>query len=87
MVPAVKVKKHVDVARLAAELVGAKVELLSAQCATDRIRLQFSPQEVAAFGDRHVLEQAIASAEAVYNFFSQIGAQIKRAEEPGNPKK
>jgi hypothetical protein len=87
MVPAVKAKKHVDVARLAADLAGAKVELLSAQCATDRIRLQFSPQEVAAFGDRHTLQQAIASVEAVYNFFSQIGAQIRRAEEPVNGKK
>jgi hypothetical protein len=33
-------KKHVDVARLKADLAAAGVELLSAHCATDRIRLQ-----------------------------------------------
>ncbi|HXX01222.1 MAG TPA: hypothetical protein VEJ00_08415 [Candidatus Acidoferrales bacterium] len=81
------VKKHVDVVRLTADLAAAKVELLSAQCATDRIRLQYSPQDVVAFGERQTLERMIASAEAVCRFFTQIGAQIKHAEESGHGKK
>jgi hypothetical protein len=75
MVPGVR--KQVDVNRLKADLAAAGVELLSAQCATDRIRLQYSPQDIVAFGERHALKQAIASAEALYRFFSEIGAQIK----------
>jgi len=81
------VKKQIDVVRLTADLAAAKVELLSAQCATDRIRLQYSPQDIVTFGERQTLERAIASAEAVHRFFSQIAAQIKNAQEPGNGRK
>ena len=70
------VNKQIDVPRLMAELSAAKVELLSAQCATDRIRLQYSPKDIAAFGERQTLKRAIASAEALYRFYSQIADQI-----------
>ena len=79
MVPAAK--KQVDVTRLRADLSAAKVELLSAQCAADRIRLQYSVQDIAAFGEPQTLKRVIASVEALYSFFSQIGAQIKQKEE------
>jgi hypothetical protein len=74
-------KKQIDITRLSADLSAAKVELLSAQCATDRIRLQYSVQDIAAFGEPQTLKRVIASAEALYHFFSQIGAQIKQKEE------
>lgn len=76
-------RKQIDVPRLMADLSAAKVELLSAQCAADRVRLQYSPQEIAAFGERHTLKRAIASAEALYRFFSQIQAQIEPEEDAG----
>ncbi len=69
--------KQIDVARLKADLAAASVELLSARCATDRIRLQYSAQDIAAFGERHSLQRALASAEAVCRFFSQVEAHIK----------
>jgi hypothetical protein len=79
MVPAAR--KQVDLSRLMADLSAAKVELLSAQCATDRIRLQYSMQDIATFGEPQTLKRVIASAEALCKFFSQIGAQIKQKEE------
>ena len=57
------------------------VELLSAHCAADRVRLQYSPQDIVAFGERRALERAIASAEALHRFFSQIEAQINHEED------
>jgi hypothetical protein len=75
------VKKQIDITRLSADLSTAKVELLSAQCAADRIRLQYSVQDIATFGEPQTLKRAIASAEALHNFFSQIGAQIRQKEE------
>jgi hypothetical protein len=81
MVPAVR--KQIDVNRLKADVLSASVELLSAQCAADRIRLQYSPKDIVAFGELPALKRAIASAEALHSFFSQIEAQIKRAEESG----
>ena len=78
MVPGVK--KQIDIARLKADVAAAGVELLSAHCATDRIRLQYSPQDVVAFGERRTLRRAVASAEALHRFFSQIGALITHEE-------
>ena len=73
-------KKEVDIARLRADLSAAAVELLSAHCAADRVRLQYSPQDIAAFGERRALQRAITSAEALHRFFSQVGAQITAQE-------
>ena len=73
--------KQIDIARLKADLAAADVELLSAHCAMDRIRLQYSPQDIAAFGERRSLQRSIASAQAVHRFFSQIEAQIGRQED------
>ena len=67
-----EVRKQIDIVRLKADLAAASVELLSAHCAADRVRLQYSPQDIVAFGEPRTLKRAIASAEALYRFFSQI---------------
>ena len=74
-------KKPIDLSRLTADLAAARVELLSAQCAADRIRLQYSVQDIVSFADRQTLEQAVVSAEALCRFFSHLGAQIKREDD------
>jgi hypothetical protein len=73
-------KKRVDIARLQAEVAAAGVEVLSAHCAADRVRLQYSSQDIVAFCEQSTLKKAIASAEALYRFFAQIEAQMKRRE-------
>ena len=78
MVPGIK--KQIDIARLKADVASAGVELLSAHCATDRVRLQYSTQDIVAFGERRTLRRAVASAEALHRFFSQIGALIAHEE-------
>jgi hypothetical protein len=78
MVPAVK--KQIDVNRLTSDLAAAAVELLSAQCAADRVRLQYSAKDIVQFGDSHTLQRAIASAEALQRFFAEISKQIKQQD-------
>jgi hypothetical protein len=78
MVPAVK--KTIDVNRLRADLASAGVELLAAQCAADRVRLQYSSKDIVAFGERQALKRAIAAVDSLHAFFSQIAAQIKHQE-------
>jgi len=75
--------KEVDRRRLTADLASAAVELLSAQCAADRIRLQYSPQDIVKFAEAQMLKRAISSAEAINRFFSQIAAHIPH--EDGTP--
>jgi len=75
------VKKQIDVTRLKADLAAASVELLSAHCAADRVRLQYSPRDIVEFGERRTLQRAIVSVQALHQFFSQIEAQINRQED------
>lgn len=73
-------KKQVDVARLKAEVAAAGVEILSAHCAADRVRLQYSPEDVVTFSERATLKKAIASADALYRFYSLINLELNEAE-------
>ena len=73
-------QKQVDVARLKADIAAAGIEILSAHCAADRVRLQYSPEDVVTFGERSTLKKAIASADALYRYFSLINFQLEQAE-------
>lgn len=72
--------KHAGIARLISDLRTAKVELLSAQCATDRLRLQHSLDDIVSFGERQALQAAIASAGALCRFYNSIADQLKQAD-------
>jgi hypothetical protein len=73
--------KQAGIARLASDIRAAKIELLSAQCATDRLRLQYSVEDIVSFGERQALKGAIASAGALCRFFSSIEDQLKQADQ------
>ena len=74
-------RRQTGIARLASDLRTAKIELLSAQCATDRLRLQYSVVDIVSFGERQALKGAIASAGALCRFFSSLEDQLKQAEQ------
>lgn len=74
--------KQVDVARLKADIADAGVEILSAHCAADRIRLRYSPEDIVAFAERNTLKKAITSSQALYRFFSQIELHLEHPDEP-----
>ncbi len=73
-------RKQVDVARLKADVAAAGVEILSAHCAADRIRLQYSPEDIVTFGECSTLKKAITSSQALYKFFTLLEVQLKRTE-------
>jgi len=75
-------RKQAGIARLTSDLRAAKIELLSAQCAADRLRLQYSLAEIVSLGERQLLEGAIASASALCRFFSSVEQQLRQAERP-----
>ncbi len=75
-----EVKKPTEVAKLIADLRSAKVELLSAQCAVDRLRLQYPISDIVSFGERQTLERALASVRALSRFFSELESQLKPQE-------
>ena len=61
-----------------AELRQAQLDILSAQCATDRLRLRFSVDEVARHAQRHVLQKAWSSASALFDYYNTV---LNRAQD------
>lgn len=74
-------RKQINVARLKADLAAAGVEILSAHCAADRVRLRYSPEDIVAFGERSTLKKAITSSHALYRFFTMLEVQLKHSED------
>jgi hypothetical protein len=70
--------KQLDVASLRADLAAAGVEILSAHCAADRIRLKYSPQDIVTFAEYNTLQKAIRSSQALYRFFSELEIYLTR---------
>ena len=71
---------HLLMVQLNAELRTAQLDLLSAQCATDRLRLRFSAEDLARHGHRDVLHKAIGSANALHHFYSTLEKIIQSVE-------
>lgn len=67
---------RVVVAQLNAELRNAQLELLSAECATDRLRLRYSAELVVRHGQRDVLRKAVASAAALHEYYGDVARHV-----------
>jgi len=70
-----KTGDRVAIVQMNAELRHAQLEILSAQCATDRLRLRFSADDVARHAQRDVLRKALSSASALHHYYSGIARQ------------
>src|ERR1700756_2263357 len=67
---------RVAVVQLNTELRRAELELLSAECATDRLRLRFSVQDIAHFAKREILRKAIDLAGSLHGYYSSLRKQM-----------
>jgi hypothetical protein len=63
---------RVAIAQMNADLRHAQLDLLSAHCATDRLRLRFSVEDLARYGERDVLRKTIGTAIALHNYYLSI---------------
>jgi hypothetical protein len=63
---------RVAIARMNTELRQAQLEMLSAQCATDRLRLRYSAEDMAQHAQREVLRKAWSSANALFEYYNGI---------------
>jgi len=73
---------RVAVVQLNAELRRAQLELLSAQCAADQLRIRFVTKDIAGYGQRDVLRSALGSATALHNYYSSIAKEMQAAGTP-----
>ena len=71
---------RVAIVHMNSELRHAQLELLSAHCATHQLRLRFSADDVARFGQRDVLRKSVQAASALSEYYSLIESKISAAE-------
>ncbi|HUM05778.1 MAG TPA: hypothetical protein VLT90_09980 [Terriglobales bacterium] len=71
---------RVAIVQMNAELRHAQLELLSAQCATDRLRLRFSAEDIARHAQRDILRRAMSSANALHDYYQYIAQHISQPD-------
>ncbi len=71
---------RVAIVQMNAELRNAQLEMLSAQCATDRIRLRFSAEDIARYAQQDILRKAVSSATALYDYYHYLAKQVSDPE-------
>jgi hypothetical protein len=79
---------RISIVQMNSELRHAELELLSAHCATHKLRLRFSTETVARHGRRDVLRKSIETASALSEYYSSIEKQMldeDRIERPADP--
>jgi len=67
---------HLASVQMNAELRHAQLEMLSAQCATDRLRLRYSAEDLARHAQRDTLRKAWSSANALFEYYNTIVNQL-----------
>jgi len=68
--------------KLEGDLRDAYVELLSAQCAIDRVKTRYSPEEVAHCSSKFIVSRSISAAVAIHEFFTSVHNYMLRNEPP-----
>jgi hypothetical protein len=71
---------RVAIAEMNSQLQHAQLELLSAHCATHQLRLRFSTDDVARFGQRDILRKSVQAATALSEYYTSIEKKIPSAE-------
>src|SRR5271163_2434018 len=74
-----------SVVRMNAELRHAQLELLSAHCATHKLRLRFPAEQLARHGRRDVLRKSIEMASALNEYYTSIQKQFPSEEVVATP--
>lgn len=75
----------ISIAQMNSELRHAQLELISAHCATHKLRIRFSTEDLARYGRRDILRKSIETASALSQYYSSVEAQIPAEEVAAAP--
>jgi hypothetical protein len=76
---------RVSIVRMNSELRHAQLELISAHCATHQLRLRYSADDLARFGERDVLRKSVQAATALSEYYISIESRIPTVESDPEP--
>jgi hypothetical protein len=71
---------RVSIVQMNSELRHAQLELISAHCATHQLRLRFSTDDLARFGQRDVLRKSLQAAAALNEYYTSIEKKIPQSD-------
>jgi hypothetical protein len=71
---------RVAIVNMNSDLRHAQLELLSAECATHQLRLKFTMEDLARFGQRDVLRKSARAATALSQYYTSIEEKIATSE-------
>jgi hypothetical protein len=69
-------KDSAKINTMISDLRAAWIDLLGARCATDRLRLRYSPREVAQFAERTTLHKSLEAVGAMCEYFAEVRKHI-----------
>lgn len=72
---------RVAIVNMNSELRHAQLELLSAHCATHQLRLRYSADDLARFGQRDLLRKAVETASALSEYYTSIERRVPGGED------
>jgi hypothetical protein len=71
---------RVAIVHMNSELRHAQLELLSAHCAAHQLRLRFSADDLARFGQRDLLRKSVEAASALNEYYASIARRVPNGE-------
>lgn len=75
---------RIAIVEMNSELRHAQLELLSAHCATHQLRLRYSAEDLARFGQRDILRKSVQAATAISEYYTAIDNKVPAAETAEN---
>src|ERR1700693_4432513 len=76
---------RVSIAEMNSELQHAQLELLSAHCAAHQLRLRYTADDLARFGQRDILKKSVQTAASLNEYYASIEKRIPPAEAAAAP--
>jgi hypothetical protein len=76
---------RLSIAEMNSELQHAQLELISAHCATHQLRLRYTAEDLARFGQRDILRKSLQAASALSEYYASIEKKIPKAEADSEP--
>ena len=70
-------QSRIDTLKLDCDLRDAYVEILSAQFAVNRVKLRYSPETVAASGNRFIVARSISAAESIAEYLAAVKTSMR----------
>lgn len=64
--------RRVEAFKLDGDLRDAYVELLSAQCAVERLKMRYSPHDLASHGSKFMVSRSVTAASVICEYFSSV---------------